>query len=212
LERRFDLQSPGLARKGVSLDIFGELRERAGSDSVSRVRNAAFSYHAALKQDSVEAATVFFVTALEALLVPSPKWRREKVTQRFIDGIQELCPEAIDALLASPNVDHAFGFRKRGAIEKQRSKLLDLIYTLRSSPVHEGIGPSSFDFMDLAAPENMRSAFLSGLVQAAILNFIGAPRSFLIGHPMFEKAPIGIRSELRSVMVAGAARLVGRRK
>ncbi|WP_157488882.1 hypothetical protein [Pseudofrankia sp. DC12] len=185
LARRSSTQALGLARNYVSLDIFQELHQRGGPDSVVRARNAAFSYHAALKQDSVEAAMVFFVTALEALFVPRQNWRKEKVTQRFIGGMQMLCLDAVDELLASPNAEYAFNFRRRGEVRRQRREILELIYDLRSSPVHQGIGPPGFDFMDVTAPESTRAALMSKLAQAAILNFISVPRSFLIGHPMF---------------------------
>lgn len=71
--RRRDLSIPGLARDGVSLDIFGELVALADFDGLLRARGALLSYHAALQQSSSDVALMLFVTSLEALITPRPE-------------------------------------------------------------------------------------------------------------------------------------------
>ncbi|MGO9332462.1 MAG: hypothetical protein ACLQCU_00140, partial [Acidimicrobiales bacterium] len=55
-QHRHDPAILGLARDGISLDIFGDLASRAGGDGMLRVRGALLSYQAALEQRSSDAA------------------------------------------------------------------------------------------------------------------------------------------------------------
>ena len=93
LSLRNDASILGLACEGISLDIFGELAARAGGDGVLRARGALLSYQAALEQHNPDVAIMLLVTAIEALIAPRPAWGREKVTKRFIQAVQELCPQ-----------------------------------------------------------------------------------------------------------------------
>jgi hypothetical protein len=133
---------------------------------------------------------MLFVTSLEALIVPRSGWRKRKVTKRFVVALIDLCPGAVDSVLEHDNVEQAFDFRRRGAKARQRKDLLERIYELRSNPIHSGIGPSSAgDLMSMFADVSaMRAALLSDLARGAILAFLQAPRSSLIGHPMFDTA------------------------
>lgn len=106
---RGDLRIGNLARDSVSLDIFDDLVNRAGGDGFQRARGALLSYHSALTQVNADVATMLFVTAMEALVAPRHEWGKDKVTTRFINFFEELCPDAVDALLDHDNVKAAFG-------------------------------------------------------------------------------------------------------
>jgi hypothetical protein len=186
--RRRDRPILGLAREHVSLDIFGEFAALGDMDGLLRVRGALLSYHAALQQSSPDVALMLLVSSLEALIVPRPEWRKEKATKRFIDALSDLCPEVIDSLVNHPNVERAFGYKKRGGPRAQRRQLLDQIYALRSNPTHSGLGLSGAGMLSMFADSgSMRTALLSDLACGALLQFLQAPRSSLIGHPMFDQ-------------------------
>jgi hypothetical protein len=178
----------GLARDGVSLDVFGELTQRGGSDSLLKVRGALLSHHAALQQSNADVATILLVTALEALITPAQPWRRERTTKRFVDALQELCPDAVDAMVGHSNVEQALAYKRRGGPQARRKQMLARLYDLRSTPAHEGLGLTRRSaLMMLGDPGAMRVALVSGLVRAALLSFMQSPRSFLIGHPAFSR-------------------------
>lgn len=183
---RFDPLILGLARDGVSLDIFGQLPAIGGIESYVRVRGALLSFHAALEQHSPDAETMLFISSIEALLTPFQEWKRNSATKRFINGINELCPEVVDTLVKHDNVEKAFGFHKAADPHRSRKRLLDKIYDIRSVPTHSGIGlKGSSGVAMLADPSSIRVALLSDLARGAILNFLQSPRSSLIGCPSF---------------------------
>jgi hypothetical protein len=181
--RRADPSILGLARDSVSLDVFDDLASRGGMDAMLRARGAFLAYHAAFQQRNADVATMLFVTAIEALISPRPEWRKQKVTKRFINALLELCPVVVDEILAHPSVEEALSYRRRGAPARQRRDVLSQIYDLRSQPTHSGIGLSvGRALVALAEPHQMRVALLSDLARGAILSFLQAPRSFIIGH------------------------------
>jgi hypothetical protein len=185
---RFDDSILNLARDSISLDVFDEFTTLGGLDGFMRVRGALLSYHAALQQASPDVALMLLVTSLEALIVPRPEWRKDKATKRFIGAIKEQCPDAVDAVVNHDNVEQAFDYRRKGGVEARRRQLLDRVYELRSNPTHSGIGLSGIGMMTIMTePGNMRMALLSDLARDALLSFLQAPRSSLIGHPMFEQ-------------------------
>lgn len=185
-ELRRDPSIPGLARDGVSLDIFGELAAIGGLVAFGRARGAFLSFHAALEQHSPDVATMLFVSSMEALITPFQSWKKEKATKRFIEAINELCPDAIDAVVNHDNVEQAFSFRRSGSAQQSRRRLLDSIYDTRSVPTHSGIGLKGSSGMAMFADSgSIRIALLSDLARGAILNFLQAPRSSLIGCPSF---------------------------
>jgi hypothetical protein len=96
----------------------------------------------------------------------------------------------VDALVNHANVEQAFGYRRKGGKEARRRQLLDRIYELRSYPTHEGLGLSGVGLFAIwTEPGNMRVALLSDLARGALLRFLQAPGSSLIGHPIFEQTP-----------------------
>jgi hypothetical protein len=181
--RRRALSILGLARDSVSLDVFGELPALGGPESVVRVRGSLLSYHAALRQASPDVATMLLVTAIEALIAPWESWGKEKVTKRFIENGIELCgDDIVNAMLAHQNLEAALDYRKRGGPAAQRKQLFDRIYELRSNPSHAGLGLSGSGLMSsMGSPPAMRVALLSDIARHAILNFIQAPRSSIVG-------------------------------
>lgn len=185
---RHDVGIPGLERDGVSLDVFGELFSRGGADALARLAGALLSYHSALQESNADLATMLLVTAIEALIVPRGEWRKEQLTRRFITAVQDLCPQEVDKILSHANVEEAFSYEKTGGSMGQRDRLLNRVHELRSAPAHEGIGPSNTDVSRFGYPAAIRVALLSDLARAAMLSFIQAPRSFLIGRPALDKA------------------------
>jgi hypothetical protein len=186
--RRFDTSILNLARDYVSLDVFGEFVTVADLDGLLRIRGSFLSYHAALQQASPDVAMMLMVSSLEALIVPRPEWRKDKATKRFILALDELCPDVIDAIINHGSVEQAFSYKRKGGAKARRRQLLDQIYAQRSNPTHSGVGLSGIGifsaFMD---PSSIRIALLSDLARGAILKFLQAPRSSLVGHPMFEQ-------------------------
>jgi hypothetical protein len=190
---RFDALIPNLARDGISLDVFDEFTALGGADGLLRVRGTLLSYHAALQQSSPDVALMLLVSSLEALIVPRASWRKDKATKRFIDGIGKLCPEVVDSLVRHANVEQAFDYRQKGGPAARRRQLLNQIYELRSTPTHSGIGLSGAGMLSmLGEPGTMRVALLSDLARGALLAFLQAPRSSLIGHPIFDPVAAGI--------------------
>ena len=191
--RRYDRSILGLDREGVSLDIFGEFAALGGPDGMLRVRGALLSYHAALKQSSPDVAMMLLVSSLEALIVPRAEWRKEKATKRFIVALGDLCGDTLlDSVVEHANVEQAFGYKKKGSARNRRRQLLDRIYDQRSNPTHSGIGLSGAGMLSaFADPGSMRVALLSDLARGALLKFLQAPRSSLVGHPMFESVDAG---------------------
>jgi hypothetical protein len=185
---RYDNSILNLARDGISLDVFDEFMALGSLDGLLRVRGALLSYHAALQQASPDVALMLLVSSLEALVVPRPAWRKEKATKRFIVMINKLCPDVVDTLVDHANVEHAFDYKRHGGPNARRRQLLDRIYEIRSNPTHSGIGLSGVGLLSIMAePGTMRVALLSDLARGAILAFLHAPRSSLIGHPMFDQ-------------------------
>jgi hypothetical protein len=131
---------------------------------------------------------MLFVASIEALFTPWQEWRKNQSVKRFIKGILDLCPDAVDEMLAQPNLEMALGFRKRGRQARQRKDVLNHIYDLRSQPAHAGLGLSGDAMASLAEPSRLRLVLLSDLARSAILAFLQAPRSSLVGHPGFRSA------------------------
>ena len=163
LGRTCDPAILGLARDSISVDPWGELHAVGGQDAVVRVRRALLAYHAALTQTSTDVAVMLFVTSIEALISPRQEWRKLRVTQRFVKSLVELCPQAVDALLAHMNVEEAFAHKIKGGVNRQRRELLERIYDTRSTPTHTGLDLSAAGLPFLAPVEEhaCRSAFRS---------------------------------------------------
>lgn len=218
---RWDPSIRGLARDGVSLDVFGDLAILGGVDALLRGRAAFITLHEALAQTNADVATILYVAAIEALITPSQPWGRERMTKRFVEAVLSLCEPAVDAALAHQNVEQAFQHRKRGGVQRQRQDLLGRIYALRSRPSHMGVEPSRGGTLIglLGDDHSMRLAILSDLSRAALLAYLTAPRSFLTGHPAVsptpEEGPPSLergrfRSAPRRFLICLARRLAGR--
>lgn len=190
-EMRLDPSIRGLARAGVSLDIFGDLARLGGMDAALRGRAAFITLHEALVQTNPDVATILFVTAIEALIAPTQPWGRDRVVKRFVEGVLSLCEPAVDSALAHANVEQAFQFRKRGKVTRQRQDLVERIYDLRSHPSHRGVSLSGGGTLGLLVGDGtMRLAILSDLARGALLGYLAAPRSFLAGHPTIDPRPL----------------------
>lgn len=134
-----------------------------------------------------DAAVMLLVTLLEAPIVPRPFWGRDKVTKRFINAIDELCPEVVGSLVNHANVEQAFVIQLRRNPRRRRRKLLNAIYTMRSNPTHSGVRPSArYGFLQLADSGGIRVALLSDLARKVLLPYLVARRSSLIGHPLID--------------------------
>lgn len=183
---QYDMSIQTLARDSISLDIFGDLAMLGGTDAMLRARGSLLAYHAALSQTSPDVAVMLLVTSMEALIAPRPLWGRNKVTTRFIKAILELCSGAVDEIIRHPNVGQAFGYTKKGGLARQRKEMLEMIYEARSIPTHTGPSLSQYGGFDLTSDGGVRVALLSDLARAALLSYLKAPRSFLIGNTVFE--------------------------
>ena len=188
---RSDPSIGGLARAGVSLDIFGDLVKLGGSEAMLRARAAFITLHEALAQTNADVATILYVSAIEALIAPNQGWGRDRLTKRFVEAVLSLCTTAIDETLAHQNLEQAFQYRKKGSKEQQRRRLLERIYHLRSRPSHEGMGLSGGAMFNLIVGDtSIRLGLLSDITTAAVLAYLTAPRSFLTGHPGVDPRPL----------------------
>jgi hypothetical protein len=187
-QRRADPAVLTLARKGVSLDIFSLLGVPGGLQVFHRARAALLTYDAATRQDRDAVAAILYVVAAEGLTVPNAAWKRERLTTRFIRFFDDMMPSDLDRLVNHGNFEEAFeikrGHRSAGRLRKEA---LDRFYAYRSGEVHEGLGPS-YQILGPGGDEKifLRRGLLGDFAEAAILRYLSAPRSSLIGHPGFQ--------------------------
>lgn len=187
--KRVDASILTLARKSVSLDVFGNLARMGDLSSFRRVRAALLTFDAAMNQDRDPVASILYVIAAEAITTPSTSWRSEKLTTRFVRFFEELMPGDLDEIIAHANFEQAMGLKRgnKGA-RKLRRELLDAIYAHRSSLVHFGVEKSYFGMNDMSSLVEIRRAILSDFAEMAILRFLESPRESLIGHPTVDAA------------------------
>ncbi|MEI8411458.1 MULTISPECIES: hypothetical protein [unclassified Kribbella] len=189
VDKRSDASILTLARDSTSLDLFGELPLIGGFDAMQKIRGSLVAYDAAIQQSNTDVATILFVSGMEALAVPNAPWKLDRPVARFVNAVLDLCPGAVDDALAHANMEAGFSFTPRGSISRRRRELISQIYNLRSAPVHSG--PAMFALSPMTAvgsPGSMRVAILSELHRKMLLEYIRAPRSFLIGHPLIYPA------------------------
>lgn len=186
--RRTDREIRTLARKGTSLDIFGELVTLGGPDSHQRARAALLTFDAAMRQSHPQVASLLFLVAVESLTNPLTSWKRERLTKRFVVFFDELMPDDIDSIIGHANFEEAFDIRRGERTARAlRRDFLSRLYGLRSWPLHEGLDVSYHGMS--AGPDVLagsRRALLSEFAQLAIIRFLEAPRVSLVGHPSFE--------------------------
>jgi hypothetical protein len=183
-ERRADRSILTLARQGVPLDIMGWAGRAGGFPIFERLRSALLTFDAAVKQEHDAVASILYVVAAECLTTPSAPWRTDKLTKRFREFYDELMPDALDEIVAHANVEDAMGMRRGSRTARAlRREVLERIYSFRSGQMHEGLEPAYLGFT--ADPmRHVRRGLFRDFAEAAILRFIGAPRSSLIGHPL----------------------------
>ena len=186
-KHRTDADIRTLTRKNIPLDIFS-IGAPGGRELFQRVGAAMITFDDALRQDRGSTACILFVVAAECLTAPYTKWRHEKLTNRFIKFFDELIPTHLDQIVGHGNFEEAFGIRRgQRTARALRRELLDLMYDYRSGQLHRGLSRSyqglgaGFD----AAPDARRGLF-GDFAEAAILQYLAAPRCSLIGHPAFE--------------------------
>jgi hypothetical protein len=127
--------------------------------------------------------------AAESLTVPAPKWRTERLTARFVDFYVREIAADLDAIIAHGNAEEAFDLRRRGKkAETLRKRLLLKIYGVRSHQVHEGLLPTYRGFGFADGGTDMQRALIHDFAEAAILSYLRAPRSSVVGHPQLGSA------------------------
>ena len=184
-ERHLDGSILTLARKGVSLDVFSPVQIDGGVDWSSRIQSALITFDAAMSQERDSVANVLYVVAAECLTVPAPKWRETRVTARFVEYYVREVGADLDAIINHGNFEEAFLIRRHGKkLDTLRKRLLLSIYKLRSQQVHEGLIPSYRGFGAMSfSGAIMQRALMHDFAEAALLSYLRAPRSSLIGHP-----------------------------
>jgi hypothetical protein len=179
---RFDQNVLTLARSSVPLDPF-TLMSLGDIQSVNRYHSALIAFDAALRQSNADVAAILFVSGIEAIVSPDPTWRKQRLVARFVKAVLDYAPDTVDGLLNHANIEQAFAFRLTGGQDKQRRKLLERIYEIRSMPVHSGLS-MAFGLLDSEnISRQLRVALLSDLYQGVLLAFLQSPRSSLVGHP-----------------------------
>ncbi|MGB8274958.1 MAG: hypothetical protein WCF16_06760, partial [Alphaproteobacteria bacterium] len=157
-----------------------------GIESHQRARAFFLTFSTAVSQQLDSVAAILYVVASEALAAPFAPWGREKLVKRFKEFFDELMPNGLDAIVAHKNFEQAFGI-KRGTRTARalRRKFLEQIYEIRSGLVHEGLGPSYRALFNVFSHEVIQRGLLSDFAETAILRFLEAPRSSIVGHPAF---------------------------
>jgi len=110
------------------------------------------------------------------------------MSRRFLDFFDDLMSQALDEVLAHANFEEAFQV-KRGqrTARALRRDLLRRIYALRSEPVHQGLSTHFHPFgMAYEDSASLQRAFFCDLSERAILAYLQAPRSSLVGHPKLD--------------------------
>jgi hypothetical protein len=110
---------------------------------------------------------------------------------RFVNFYRREMASDLDVIINHGNFEESFRI-KRGtkSPESLRKLLLEKIYGLRSLQVHEGLRPSYRGFLiGTHSGEAMQRALIHDFSEAAILSYLSAPRSSLIGHPRID-APL----------------------
>lgn len=173
-----------LTRDGVLLDIYEDLFLRGGVDSVNRARNALLTYDSAVRQQREQVALILYVVAAECLTNPYQPWKTQRLTARFVEFFDELMPDDLDGLIQHGNFEAAFNIRRGNRTARAlRRKFLNAIYSQRSEPVHEGLSASFQGMAGMGNRAHLRRALASQFARRAILRFLEAPRTTLIGHP-----------------------------
>jgi hypothetical protein len=107
------------------------------------------------------------------------------MSRRFLDFFDDLMPQPLDEVLSHANFEEAFQV-KRGqrTARALRRDLLRHIYALRSEPIHQGLSTHFHPFgMAYEDSASLQRAFFCDLSERAILAYLQAPRSSLVGHP-----------------------------
>jgi hypothetical protein len=192
--RRIDSTIGTLARKHVSLDIFGQLASPGGLELFRRERSAFMTFAAAQSQEKDLIACILYVVAAECLTMPDTPWRHNKLTKRFVEFFDELMPSSLDVIVNHGNFEEVFGIRRGSRdVRSLRRKLLNGIYDYRSGLLHGGLIPS-YQGLGATVEEggSVRRALFSDFAEDAILAYLRSPRSSLIGHPLFEPSDWGL--------------------
>jgi hypothetical protein len=177
-----------LARKRVSLDIFSTVAGAPELDHIHRLRAALRTYNWALAQDNDEVARILYVVAMESLCSPRTSWKTQRMSRRFLDFFDDLMPQAIDEVVAHANFEEAFQInRGQRTARALRRDLLQHVYSLRSEPVHQGLSPH-FHALGMAYKDSasLQRGFFCNLSEKAILAYLQAPGSSLVGHPRLD--------------------------
>jgi len=178
--RRADATLLTLARQGIPLDIFHLAVE--DKDSWQRIRGALLSYDAALRQQREQVAMILFVVAAECLTNPFQPWKKDRLTTRFVKFFNELMPDHLDSMVQHGNFEQAFEITRGSKSPKTlRRMLLERLYEFRSEPVHEGLAMAYHGFGHTGIT-GQRRMLVAWFAEWAILYYIQAPRTSLIGH------------------------------
>ncbi len=177
-----------LARKSVSLDIFSTVAGVPVRDHFLRLRAALRTYNWALAQDNDEVARILYVVAMESLCSPRTSWRTNRMSRRFLDFFDDLMPQALDEVFAHANFEEAFQInRGQRTARALRRDLLRHVYSLRSEPLHQGLSTHFHAFgMSYEDSASLQRAFFCDLSERAVLAYLQAPRSSLVGHPKLD--------------------------
>jgi predicted NUDIX family NTP pyrophosphohydrolase len=168
---------------------------------VSRMVNALTAYEHALHQPTGDAATMFFVSAIEALTVPNHGYAHQRVTSRFVKSLLALATPKLEETIQHANFVEAFGPRRTA------QRLSERIYALRSTPVHTGqFGLSRDSFLGFSLGASIRAALLAEIAETAVLEFLRCPFTSLIGHMEFDPACRIELTDTERVTVQAAAR------
>lgn len=162
----------------VLADALQRLVAPAGREALNRVHGAIYAYEEALSQRSEFVAAILLVSGMEALTTPDRPWRRKRLTVRFIQSISDLCSDELAEILAHENFEQAFGDMR------SVRQFLDVLYDARSRPLHTGFVQHRVSALpEMGGEPGIRIMFVSKLTRAAILSFLRAPFTSLVGHP-----------------------------
>lgn len=186
LEQRIaDRHVPPLSRKNISLDVLSPRHLPGGEEYHGKLCTALITFEAAFQVAHDAVACALYVVVAEGLGTPNASWKYQKVTDRFVRFYEETIPDHLDAMIDHPDFEKVFGIKRgRRANRSVRRALLNAMYEYRSVRVHQGLPASLRDIVnDTRKREDQQRAFFCTFAEEAILSYLAAPRSSLIGAP-----------------------------
>jgi hypothetical protein len=183
--------------------IFQSIPAPENIELPARMINALTAYEHAQHQETDGAAVLFYIASIEALTIPNNPFANDRVRSRFKALLRHLVEPKLVETLEHKNFAEAFAGTK---LPTNPNQLTEHLYGMRSKLVHSGALGLERDLVRLGSMgPPMRVALVAEIAEMAILEFLRAPFSSLIGHPQFDDVwQLDLTKKQRGVLQAAA--------